>query len=93
LLTLLANRMAEGLRVIGMAMMVLALMGFPSGRRARIVVPMEAGVLLIAFGERGISAYSPLGTATGALAMIVIAGIALLIRTRPRALPPAMVTP
>lgn len=93
LLTLLANRMAEGLRVIGMAMMVLALMGFPSGRRARIPVPMEAGVLLIAFGERGISAYSPLGTATGALAMIVIAGVALLIRTRPRALPPAMVTP
>ena len=49
--------------------------------------------LVRAFGERGISAYSPLGTATGALAMIVIAGVALLIRTRPRALPPAMVTP
>ncbi|WP_056252711.1 LptF/LptG family permease [Devosia sp. Root436] len=86
-LTLLADRMAEGLRVIGMAMMVLAVLGFPSGRRARIPVPMEAGVLLIAFGERGISAYSPLGTATGALAMIAVAGIALLIRMRPRPLP------
>ncbi len=87
LLVLLANRSAEGLRVIGMAMMMLAIMGFPSGTRARIPVPMEAGVLLIAFGERGISAYSPLGTATGALAMILVAGVALLLRVRPRALP------
>lgn len=86
LLVTLGNRSAEGLRVIGMAMMMLALMGFPSGRRARIPVPMEAGVLLIAFGERGISAYSPLGTATGALVMIVVAGVALLLRTRPRPL-------
>lgn len=86
MLMLLANRAAEGLRVIGMAMVVLALMGFPSGRRTRIPVPMEAGVLLIAFGERGLSAYSPLGTATGALILVVVAGIALLIRVRPRKL-------
>lgn len=86
LLVLLANRAAEGLRVVGMAMMMLAMMGFPSGSRARIPVPMEAGVLLIAFGERGISAYSPLGTATGALAMIVVASIALMLRIRPRRL-------
>ena len=89
-LMLLGNRAAEGLRVIGMAMMVLALLGFPSGRRARVPVPMEAGVLLIAFGERGLSAYSPLGTATGALAMIVVAGVALLLRTRSRPLPAAV---
>jgi lipopolysaccharide export system permease protein len=87
LLALLGNRAAEGLRVIGMAMTVLAMLGFPSGSRARIPVPMEAAVLLIAFGERGLSAYSPLGTATGALAMISAAGIVLLIRLRPRPLP------
>jgi lipopolysaccharide export system permease protein len=92
MLMLLANRAAEGLRVIGMVMMVLAVLGFPSGRRANIPVPMEAGVLLIAFGERGLSAYSPLGTATGALAMIVIAGAALLVRVRPRALPVAVLS-
>jgi lipopolysaccharide export system permease protein len=86
-MTLLANRFAEGLRVIGMAMMVLALMGFPSGKRARIPVPMEAGVLLIAFGERGLSAYSPLGLSTGALLLIVVAGSILLVRTRSRPLP------
>jgi lipopolysaccharide export system permease protein len=90
LLSLLANRSAEGIRVIGMAMMMLALLGFPSGRRARIPVPMEAAVLLIAFGERGISAYSPLGPATGALAMVVIAGIIMLLRIRPRPLLPVV---
>jgi lipopolysaccharide export system permease protein len=90
LLMLLANRMAEGLRVIGIAMVVLAMLGFPSGRRTRFNVPMEAVVLLIAFGERGLSAYSPLGTATGALLLIVVAGAALLIRTRPRPIPMAV---
>lgn len=87
---LLVNRMAEGLRVIGMTMMVLALMGFPSGRRARIPIPMEAGVLLIAFGERGLSAYSPFGTATGALVLAAIAGAILVLRARPRRIPAAV---
>jgi lipopolysaccharide export system permease protein len=87
LVMLLANRMSEGLRVIGMAMMVLAIMGFPSGRRVRFNVPMEAVVLLIAFGERGLSAYSPLGTGTGALLLIIVAGSALLFRTRSRPIP------
>lgn len=92
LLILLANRMAEGLRVIGMCMLVLAMMGFPSGSRTRFNIPMEAVVLLLAFGERGFSAYSPLGTATGAIAMIVVALVALYIRVRPRPIVP-MVTP
>jgi lipopolysaccharide export system permease protein len=87
LLVVLGNRMAEGLRVTGIALIMLGLMAFPSGRRARIPVPMEAGVLLIAFGERGVSAYSAFGTATGALAMIVAGGAILLIRAWPRPLP------
>ena len=90
MLILLANRMAEGLRVVGMAIMVLAILGFPSGRRTRFNVPMEAVVLLIAFGERGISAYSPLGTATGALLLLVVAGTALLWRARARPMPLAV---
>ncbi|WDQ97999.1 LptF/LptG family permease [Devosia sp. J2-20] len=83
-LTALGNRGAEGLRVIGICLLVLALAGFPSGRRARFNVPLEAVVLLIAFGERGFSAYSPLGPSTGALAMIIAGGGAVLIMTRPR---------
>jgi len=81
---LLANRSAEGLRVIGIAMVALALAGFPSGRRTRIAMPLEAVVLLIAFAERGLSAYSPLGAATGALGMIGVAGAIIIWRTRPR---------
>jgi lipopolysaccharide export system permease protein len=88
---LLTNRMAEGLRVIGMTMMVLAMMAFPSGRRARIPIPMEAAVLLIAFGERGLSAYSPFGTATGALVLMAIAGAILVLRARPRRIPAAVI--
>lgn len=78
------NRMAEGLRVIGICMLVLAMAGFPSGRRARIQIPMEAVVMLIAFAERGLSAYSPLGPATGAFVMVGVGFVALLVRTVPR---------
>jgi len=86
LLTVLGNRAAEGLRVIGICMLVLAMAGFPNGRRPRFNLPLEAVVLLIAFGERGISAYSPLGPSTGALAMIIIGGGALLMLSWPRRL-------
>ncbi len=82
--SLLGNRMAEGLRVIGMCLLVLAIAGFPSGRRSRLSVPMEAVVLLIAFAERGFSAYSPLGPSTGALAMLVVGAVVLFMRARPR---------
>lgn len=90
LLTLLGNRAAEGLRVIGICMVVLALSGFPSGRRARLSMPVEALVLLMAFGERGLSAYSPLGPSTGALGMIVGGSIALFLQARPRRIPAAV---
>jgi lipopolysaccharide export system permease protein len=81
---LLFNRMIEGLRVVGICMVVVAIGGFPSGRRARIAIPIEAIVLLLAFAERGISAYSPLGSSTGALLMIALSTIALAQRTWPR---------
>jgi len=80
----LGNRIAEGVRVIGICLLVLAASAFPSGRRARFAVPLEAGVLLVAFGERGLSAYSPLGPWTGALAMVIVGSIAMLILLRPR---------
>ena len=73
----LLNRSVEGLRVIGLCLLVLALAAFPSGNRTRIKLPLEAFVLLLAFGERGISAYSPLGLGTGAVLLMVM-GVALL---------------
>lgn len=86
----LANRMAEGLRVIGICLVVLALAGFPSGKRARIGIPLEAVVMILAFAERGASAYSPLGAATGALVMIVVGGGVVLAKARHRRIPDAV---
>ena len=80
----LVNRMAEALRVIGICLLVLAIAGFPNGSRERVALPMEVTVLLLAFVERGIGSYSPLGPATGSWLMIAGAAIALLWRTRPR---------
>jgi lipopolysaccharide export system permease protein len=80
----LVDRGAEGLRVLGICLVVLAIAAFPSGRRVRIQLPLEAVVLLIGFGERGLSAYSPMGASTGAVAMIVVGGGALLWRARSR---------
>jgi lipopolysaccharide export system permease protein len=84
LVDLLFTRMIEGLRVIGICLAVLAMAGFPSGRRSRIAVPLEAVVLLLAFVERGISAYSPLGPSTGAMVMIAVSVLVLVQRTWPR---------
>jgi lipopolysaccharide export system permease protein len=55
----LGERMAEGLRVIAVCLLVFALAGFPHARRARFEFPLELGVLCIAFAERGISTYAP----------------------------------
>lgn len=80
----LLDRSAEALRVFGICLMVLAMAAFPSGRRARIRLPLEAVVMLVAFGERGISAYSPFGVATGAVLMICGSLAVLAIRLWPR---------
>lgn len=86
----LTNRMAEGLRVVGICLVVLGMTGFPSGKRPRFGVPVEAVVLVLAFVERGVSAYSPVGASTGALAMILIGGGVLLSRAMPRRIPQAV---
>lgn len=80
----LTTRMSEGLRVIGMCLLVLAISGFPSGRRIGAAVPMEAVVLGVGVIERGVSSYSPLGPSTGALLMIICGAVLLLVRIWPR---------
>ncbi|NGP18973.1 hypothetical protein [Devosia aurantiaca] len=80
----LLNRGAEALRVIGMCLLVLAVAGFPSGNRTRTKLPLEPLIVVVAFLERGISAYSPLGSGTGAVLLIVIAVALLAYRLWPR---------
>lgn len=73
----LVARMSEGLRVVGICLLVLGISGFPSGRRIGISVPMEAVVLGIGIAERGISSYSPFGPATGS-GLMIATGLAIL---------------
>lgn len=80
----LLDRSAEGLRVIAICLLALALAGFPSGRRTRVRLPLEAIVMLCGFAERGLSAYSPLGMGTGAVILILISGVVLAVRLWPR---------
>jgi lipopolysaccharide export system permease protein len=54
----LSERTAEGLRVIGMCLLITGLAAFPSGRR-RGMVPMELAVLIITFIDRSLSTYAP----------------------------------
>lgn len=72
------ERSVEGLRVVGIVLLGLAMAAFPSGRRTRARLPLEAVVMLVAFAERGIGAYSPTGSATGAL-LLTLGGLAVLV--------------
>lgn len=88
----LLDRTAEALRVIAIGLFTLALGAFPSGKRARVPIPLEVVVLLVAFAERGIGTYSPLGIGTGSVVLMIISAIVLAWRVwprRPKALVPA----
>lgn len=87
----LLDRSAEALRVIGLGLFTLALAAFPSGKRARIPLPLEAIVLLVGFAERGVGTYSPLGVGTGAVIVTVVASAVLVCKIWPRQ-PRAMVS-
>lgn len=84
----LIDRLGEGLRVIGICLMVVAISGFPSGRRARAGLPMEVVVLVIAFIDLAVSSYGMfgpwLGPIGGAILMITAGSCLLLIRSRRR---------
>jgi lipopolysaccharide export system permease protein len=83
---LLAQRNADGLRVIGICLIVAAIAGFPSGSRRRFGAPMELIVLAVAFIERGLSTYAPtffvLAPATGSFALVLVGCLMLLWRLR-----------
>ena len=90
------DRLGEGLRVFGICACVLAVAGFPNARRSRRKLPLELGVLGVAFIERAISAYSPLpptiAPLSGAIVMLLAGFVALAWRLRPRSTPmPRMV--
>lgn len=88
----LLDRSAEALRVVALGLFTLAIGAFPSGKRARIPLPLEAIVLLVGFAERGVGTYSPLGVGTGSVVLILVSGAVLaqkLWPRQPRAMVPA----
>lgn len=91
------ERMGEGLRVFGICICVLAVAGFPNARRSRRKMPLELGVLVLAFIERGISAYAPLPAViaplTGAALMLIGGAAVLLWRLREPRAPVAQAVP
>lgn len=88
----LTERMGEGLRVIGICLMVLAISAFPSGRRQRLPLPMEVVVLVIAFVDLAVSSYGlfgpQVGSVAGSLLMIASGAVALAVRARRRFVTP-----
>ena len=70
----LLKRTGEGMRVIAMCLLVVALAAFPSGKRRRFEIPVELVVLGASFIERGFSSYlpgpGPLGAWSGSFIMI-----------------------
>ncbi len=87
------RRMAEGVRVIGISLLVAALTAFPHARRRREILPLELLVLAMAFAERATSNFAGLsgnwGYYSGPVAMLGVAIIILMWRLLPKRVPDA----
>lgn len=89
----LADRTAEALRVLALCLLVVAVAGFPSGRRRPSMVPIEVVLLAVAFIERAASTYLPgnstLSSWSGSVLLIVFSTALLVLRMRLLRLPTA----
>jgi lipopolysaccharide export system permease protein len=56
-----AERTADGFRVVALCLFVVAISGFPSGRRREPLLPVEITVLGAVFVERALTQYLPVG--------------------------------
>lgn len=81
-----AERTADGLRVIALCLFVVAIAGFPSGRRREARVPIELTVLGAVLFERALTSYVPIGgwqqQFMGVLVVLAFALIVLAARLR-----------
>lgn len=91
----LSERTVEGFRVISLCLFVVAIAGFPSGRRREPRIPIEVVVLGAAFFERVLHTYAPgddwVAPATGVIALIGISLLILIYRLRSLAFGPRRV--
>lgn len=81
-----ADRTADGLRVLALCLFVTAICGFPSGRRREPRLPVEITVLGAVLLERTITSYVPIQDWRQAMCGVLVLGagslIALVIRLR-----------
>lgn len=79
-------RLVEGPRVFAFCLLILAIAGFPSGKRFGLRLPLEIGILVVAFVERGFTAYvgGPFAPMAGPSLLLVAALLLLAFRLRPR---------
>jgi lipopolysaccharide export system permease protein len=78
----LLDRLVEGLRVIGLCLVVTAIAAFPHARRRGRHVPLEIVVIVVAVAERLIWLYVPgrdVLAQAGTALVLVLAGVALLV--------------
>jgi lipopolysaccharide export system permease protein len=91
----LAERTAEGLRVLALSLLVFAAAGFPTGRRRPPPVPMEVVLVVVAFIERAATTYLPGSAAfsswTGPVLLIAVSIVGLVLRFRLLRMPPRAV--
>ncbi len=84
-------RMAEGLRVVAICVLIAAIGAFPHGRRKQPLFPPELGVLILTFAERGISSLAARDTYLGHYAgPLILLGAASLVLAFQLGLPGAL---
>lgn len=77
-----AERTADGLRVLALCLFVASISAFPSGRRREPLLPVEISVLGAVLFERAVTSYAPIGGWAGQLtgvAVLILIAVAILI--------------
>jgi len=75
-----AQRTADGLRVVALCLFVLAISGFPSGRRREPRIPVEVTVLCAVLFERALTSYAPIaGWPQQFIGLLLVTAVALVI--------------
>ena len=81
-----AERTADGLRVLALCLFVAAISAFPSGRRREPVLPVEIAVLGIVLLERAVTSYAPVAgwarETSGVITLILLSTAILIYRLR-----------
>lgn len=81
-----AERTADGFRVLALCLFVAAVSAFPSGRRKEPILPVEIAVLGVVLFERAVTSYAPIAgwarETSGVIVLMLISAAILICRLR-----------